>query len=758
MVYHSNFISDDGGLLWESIGGDTATFTPVGGGILSDGTIILCSAMNVYSSVDGVDWSTTSVDYNIKVCAVQGDEVILGGDFGVFTGPADGPFDLVLEEPTTFLKANNGSIAGITNDNAVIVRTEDGAWLTLPIPDETLSSVVANPIGKELTVYAGLESGGILYWDDTDEWIQCGKLPDMERPNIVQLDATSSLIVAGAAQKGPFVSEDDCTTWDTDRTTGLDNQFTPISGGANSDEEAVTVLEVFGDRIVTAGWQGFYQSDDAGVTWREIPLGAGDRCLNISFAPNFSTSGRLYVATLSGGLLVTTDGGATATSPMLGVQGSYISNVSTPPVFEGSSPRHVWAIISGLVWFSGDNGTHWERVNTPYDTQFSVTAIHALDKESIWISSTAFSDLTIWQGVNVLSEDAGETWQDLTVLEQVLPRAGFVIRINRAEGHRYLAGASTGLAYSDDPLNSWTKIKDIESNAQRWFFAHYPETDPTHIVTANNTGQIFLSTDQAETFTETFVLNGDSWVDIAFTETGELFGTTDKGYIYKNVDYNNWTEVAQVPSWPTALAAHPNFGETPELIVATYTGPYMVDFSSESPEVARLGGIERILSGSGFIDCPSCDPMDNMSSNEATLGVAFRLVEGVSFHLPVRGHTISIVGKINEKGDALITIDDTEYHINGDATEGFEEIFVVSGLSDNYHYVTIEGTVDGDIIFDYIDGISEANFLSVPPRVEDTGTGVDDTECGCASNQGNSLSWLWLSPVLAFISRRRLTA
>jgi hypothetical protein len=357
MVFHSNFVSEDAGRNWDTVGGETALFTPVGGGILADGTIVLCSKDDVYTSVNGADWTPTPTATSINSCAVREDEVVTGGNFGIHAGPATGPFALVSDTPTSFLKVNNGWVTAITTTNEVIFGATSGYWMTASSPGETLSSAVASDIGTEITVYAGTESGLVLYWTSTDGWSTCGALPTMARPNVVQIDITASHIVVGPAERGPFVSEDKCGTW-LERTTGADTEFSPISGGASSDQEAVSVLEISGDRIITAGWAGMFQSDDAGLSWRESPLGAADRCRDVAFAPDFSTSGRLYISTLAGGLLITTDGGASATSPMLGAGGSYVAGVSVPP----DNTDQVWAIINNVAWFSYDQGKHWCRL------------------------------------------------------------------------------------------------------------------------------------------------------------------------------------------------------------------------------------------------------------------------------------------------------------------------------------------------------------------------------------------------------------
>lgn len=200
----------------------------------------------------------------------------------------------------------------------------------------------------------------------------------------------------------------------------------------------------------------------------------------------------IFCATQRGGLHRSADGGITFSSSLEPAEGAWV----TPFMMEPGNPQVIYSPSGSRVYRSDDMGSSWYEISgglttinsgrltlfdvSHTDTEYLVAgtrstlyltknlggdwvsiksglpnsnmtyvAFDPLDEETVWVTFSGYSD-----GNKVFrSEDAGETWENMTMNLPNLPAN--CVEIERSSTGGVYVGTDVGVYYWDRTLNEW---------------------------------------------------------------------------------------------------------------------------------------------------------------------------------------------------------------------------------------------------------------------------------------------------------------
>ena len=233
------------------------------------------------------------------------------------------------------------------------------------------------------------------------------------------------------------------------RTTdgGSTWQGTSVSGGASCHLEYIQFLDA--NVGYASGPCGMYKSTDGGVTWTSIKP-AGSPTIWGGWFKNANEGWFVGGGCGSCTFLRTVDGGTTFTSVTeTGVSRSVLSDPYWAP---DMAPGEVFAIGSGTLWRSGDDGVTWQffantGTNAPWHEELAMVGQSVLipnDRERC--GSTAAATL----GMR-FSTNRGTTWRDFNTGESMY--GTFLHDAQRG----WAAGTNEAVYYTSNSGQTWTK-------------------------------------------------------------------------------------------------------------------------------------------------------------------------------------------------------------------------------------------------------------------------------------------------------------
>lgn len=287
--------------------------------------------------------------------------------------------------------------------------TDHGVWKTTTGGGHwvALEAGIGNPVTRAITidpanpavVYAGTTTGVFRSADGGSIWATANSgLENQDVRTLICLPGPASVLLAGTAA-GVCRSEDDGVSW---TSIDINQRFPACSVLAAAPGNPATVY------LGTKRF-GIFRSADSGQSWTPISEGLARYPVSaVELDPNTRT---LYVGFgcheyeywLGGGLLTSTDGGATWRESGDSIRGGQIQAIEADP----SSPGTVYmGVYDEGLFKSVDGGGHWEAANNGlgpgYFFEFQFITVDPWDSQHLLASLDSYG---LFQ-----STDAGASW------------------------------------------------------------------------------------------------------------------------------------------------------------------------------------------------------------------------------------------------------------------------------------------------------------------------------------------------------------
>jgi hypothetical protein len=471
-LFSEIFKSTDGGATWnpQTLGGANAgiVVTDVRYDPFDPTTLYAASSLGLIASVDsGDDW--------------------------MFVGNAGVGFDALALDPAT-----GGTLYGANGTGFGVGKSVDGGntWVgangNLAIDsagDLPLVLAIAIDPSNPATVVIGTNGNGAFVSRDAGAtWSPTGPavLPaTVDSVAFVSGSGTQPVIVLGTFGEGVFESADGGNTW-TSMNAGLLAGLVP----------ALLADPSVPGRLVAGGADGIGVSADGGETWS--PSNAGLPSFPVSALAR-GDAGRLFAATIGGGVFASADGGASWQSSANGLSDPDIASLAADPTdaktlyagtthpYDGSNPERVYK--------STDGGASWRQ--TGLDAGGSPIGMLVVDPEK----PSQVAALSPGSAGYAQSEDGGGSWS--TVSASASCGSVNALFYDDARG-AVLLGVSAGVCRSTDGGTSWMVISVAPLASVTAFFADpadpatlYAGAQPT---VPGGTGGVFVSTDGGVTW------------------------------------------------------------------------------------------------------------------------------------------------------------------------------------------------------------------------------------------------------------------
>ena len=404
--------------------------------------------------------------------------------------------DDFLEYPGAIaVSAANPQRLLVTNANKAFLSTDGGTTFTSP----ALAPAPANTFRVEIskdgqTAYL---AAGLHIYRSTDQgqtWSQRAPLPggfDGALVNGLEIDpANANVAYASSYQLGILVSDDGGASW-----RSLTNTYPDLAQPHN-----FVIDPANSQRLLAATERGLFVSNDRGVSWAST--GITEQLSDIDVDP--TSSGTLYVSTISGRVKKSIDGGATWSLLPVTVSGFREAGLAIAP----TQSSHLMLLGGNGVLLSEDAGATWESRNTGLvaSAVFGLTStadriyasartagIYAIAAGSSSVSAVnnsalrAFSPLNSVSIVNVTrpdntllavldsqvfvgSEDAGQSWNAVTgypglFAPSVLASAPDSQTVYAASGERIFKSDSAGSQWIEVsnglPLDAYSLVSSV---------------------------------------------------------------------------------------------------------------------------------------------------------------------------------------------------------------------------------------------------------------------------------------------------------
>ena len=729
----------DGGWSWELSGGQALLESATDSVQLADGTSVLLGTRGLWMTADGDAWEYHELGVQAYALAAAGDDLLVSTVSGTGVMDASGKLSVGTGAYFSEMVESDEGVTGVSvvADEVWLYTLDDGLWTKLlgsPAPVDLLAAVTVD-VGGQRTVYAGDDMGRVWKGRDTG-WVPCGGLPEQDHPAVVRVDATSSRVVVTTASIGPYVSFDDCGSWE-DRTTGAFTDFS-AGGGADSDALAYTVLRTAGDKWIIGGWDGLFYSDDAGITWEEKTIIPPDYTRGVAFAVDFPDDPTVFIGPYASGVQYSRDGGVSFDSPSWGLTEPNVQRIRT----SDDDPDVILAIVGHKGQISEDGGQSWRALESPFP-QDADAAAWVVDNET-WVFGKSSSPK--WNGQVAFSQDLGKTWQEVPELVAAANAPKRILKFQTDAGTtRYLSGGADGIAVSTGVFDPWTvtlSSKDAPGSAS--LPVAWPADDPERLLFSFG-DVIYLSEDDGDTW-ETVAQLGQYGTlgELVLAPDGTAFALTAVGGVWRSDDGRKWEDTGLTfPGLVHTASARPDFVDHRAVLVGTHAGPFVL-WDEEPPILERWGGYQRVDGTSEYVHCIGCDQDDPESYQIEQPGAGMDSLSpvepGQTLWVNLRGHTLRLVGSTDGASEVDIVIDGAVVAQVGSEIAELDVLFETE-VDDTWHRVELQGVSGSGVYLDYWEAHTEAAFFDEltpkEPKKEtgetgetgDTGgeTGGDDT-------------------------------
>lgn len=354
---------------------------------------------------------------------------------------------------------------------------------------------------------------------------------------------------------------------------------------------------------------------------------------------------RIYLTTLLGLAIGTlaaaeeVDTQNTAIATNLGLYGGQAADIAPDPL---SDTVYIVNMAPNGLFVSADQGGSWTGL--PSDTNYGTGIAVEVDSTD----GTAYAIV----GDSVLrSTDQGTTWTDIT------DNITAVVSDSMVSAHdRLLVGVTDGqVAMSDDSGESFTQVTVASADQQVDFLTASPDTDVYYAIVTNAAG------DEAELYRSTD--GGANWTTMAVTSNGMATGTSIWKVAVNPTNGDNLATTSGVATstnyittdgGDTWSAIHSGSGLAFDTAGRLYVGfSYTDDPTASSPTWTDYGG-ETPLS-SIYADQIAVDSEDtNVVFNNSAMGVAVSTDRAATWADSIDGVTSVKVYDISQTDDKTV--------------------------------------------------------------------------------------------------------
>jgi photosystem II stability/assembly factor-like uncharacterized protein len=478
------------------------------------------------------------------------------------------------------------------NPDVIAAGTADGVWrstdagenwVRISAPDnEELRPVVSlafDPLSRNI-IYAGTTH---LPWRTTDggaswESIHTGMIDDSDVFSI-QVDAHQPKSVYASACSGLYESSDSAAHW------------TKLPTPKGAFRTWFVALDPVHSNVVFAGTtEGLMRSENGGKAWRAV---SSEAVRSVAFDP--AVPGRVFFASTSAGMMVSTDDGRTLRPSNVGFTNrSFTVLTGSHGVLYASS---VFEPGSGGVYRTENFGLRWQR--TGGETAGQEIRLLTASPD---VPGTLFA--AGYHGL-LKSKDGGKTWSEkestpaegqitslLALPHNVLlvgtnhglfrssnegkwepapAGAGSISSVELSGNHTVAALSAHGAFVSTDAGATW-KACGEPSDSAVWYGLAF-DTGGTHTALAATSAGLFRSTDDCRSWAGVgggFPADTVSVVLFHPTRAGEAFASQD-GRVFRSTDGGrSWLPLDDESDsgvWPSALLVLP---EAPDRLFALF--------------------------------------------------------------------------------------------------------------------------------------------------------------------------------------------
>lgn len=495
---------------------------------------------------------------------------------------------------------------------------------------------------------------------------------------------------------GVFKSTDGGTSW-REAATGL-----PTMGSALADITQIQVSPKSPDIVLAGGsLTGFFRTTDGGVHWQTVPgygrvpaiafIGGTDRAVigdgsgRISVSDDdgatwkvvarstegsggistiAATTGRsatVFAGTTHGGLLRSTDAGATFSSIGSGLPAEAVNSVAVSPDY--AHDHMLWlATYTTGVYRSTNRGASWKKMSNGLTTDPQAQVVKVSEFRGIAVATGPNGKRVLFEaGFDGLfrSDDDGVHWWTVETLTDYI--VGLAVSPNYDVDHSvaissYVKGAylstnsgaswseaDNGLEHEISAGNKFAPVKRLHN------IVYSPDYANDHTIFSASWTAFLRSTD-----------GGKSWVTIEvgppsqstvlrqfviglsphYTTDHTIYLGTRQGDIFKSTesgDKKSWVHLTDIRSGVRSFAFDPSFPAKPVIFAGT-----------------TKGGVTSVDGGASWVDSgPSSVAQMVMSPTYDTDGTVYAGTLSGLFVTHDRGNTWSLVtgGPLNETSD-----------------------------------------------------------------------------------------------------------
>lgn len=735
------FRSDDTGLTWSPIGTQAASDVVSMAGWTDDEEIVLAGgSARFWWSSDLLGWSQAPLPSVPTGMAVGGNDLLFSGGDGLMMASTTGSVT-ELASGAGFLQPNfgPGGFSVLTEDGDIWYQRNGVDFVPVTPPFDATAAVWQGDV-----LYAGDLTGEVWAFSG-GSWTVCGASPwpDATEPQIRQLVSDGGTLWFTTATDGPAMSTDSCASWQ-DRKSPLTSVYGG-SGTAEGPEESSMGLRVSGPRLVHVGWSGLAFSSDSGQSWTEVMVLGPDFTRGIGISADYGNDGRMAFGTYAGGVVLSAGRGETWSAPNIDLEDPNVQDVEFSEQVGGPT----LGVVNHFPWRSPDGGTTWESIDVP---MYIVGAFHGTSDGRLWVTGLG------GPAPVMVSNDNGATWDSVTGLTDIgdtFPLFTFHTTQNGS-----FCGTETEKVYcSNDDGVTWHVQYEGLGTVEG--FAEYDD----HWIIADD--EVGVTVDGVLTLDGTddppHILAGtdDGHTVLVVTRSGELWRSGDGGLTWEDLGVRTTSPVR-------GLLSVPNYAFNHQFFLATYDGVFVLDDDG----LRRFGGYQRIDAATDWV---TSDGNTLATSSAAAFGTQVRLAVGGTLTTAIRGEQVRLVGSSDAASVGIITIDGGDPVEFGTATSGYGVLVEVTGLTDTWHQVAVEGVLGEGLYIDGIEGQTPTGVLPYATHGDtsdsdsdsDTDTDVDtdtggDTEdtgtpekrCGCADKNGSAALLLLLIAPLRRARRR----
>lgn len=214
---------------------------------------------------------------------------------------------------------------------------------------------------------------------------------------------------------------------------------------------------------VVASRGKIFRTKDGGTTWEDVYTEPGTGTVLVSLAQDPRSTETIFAGTSTGTVIRSTDGGDTWRNI-----GTSIDGPITEIVFDAGVANRLYALaFESKLYRSDDNGLTWlSPLQTSYNTPTTPSETVSTVNPSGMVSLIADPYLSgvLYMGTKagiVRSQDAGETWTKLNIIESAekFPIRAFAVNPKNskelifASGRTFYRSTNTGETWSVVPLN-----------------------------------------------------------------------------------------------------------------------------------------------------------------------------------------------------------------------------------------------------------------------------------------------------------------